>query len=212
MGPKRNPKRRRRRNRQSRVAAATQPVVIYSSLKAETENVPMVKGFTVNDFLSDNTYAYELEHLTVQLMPPALVVDAPSWTSVATCVAQVYGYFKQDESLQRLPMTTWRALSTTQPTIMKFNRKHIKSHIYVGGFVPITIVNSDAMFGIHALWTSGSESSAADTLKMKLDCTVRSQFKFSSDLSIAPVSVNSSDRHMAVHMASIDLKTKLKLE
>lgn len=206
MGPKRNSRRNNRNHHDRRLAY--QPVVVYSQLSPAAENVIMAKNFSITDFLSDNTYSYDIESITITMMAPATVVKSPNWTSVNNVTAQIYGFMQQDSTLQRLTMTTWRQLSTTQPTHFHFNRKFIMRHIYAGGLVPITNINADSLFGIHALWVSGSSGTPTD-LEMQIDATVRVTFKFGFDIQIGQVTANSSEKHMVKHMASLTLKDKI---
>merc|ERR1712232_1393373 len=122
----------------------------------------------------------------MSMMAPSIVVAGTNWSAVTNVSAQVYGYMQQDGTLQRIPMTTWRRLSTTEPTHFNFNRKHIMRHIYAGGFVPISNINGDLIVGVHAFWNSGSQNSSAE-LKMKLDVNCRILFKYSSDIQIGEV-------------------------
>jgi hypothetical protein len=147
----------------------------------------MTKNFTIEDFLTDNTYSYKLENLSIEVMaPPNVTNGSGQFTSVSLATLQVYGFMQQDSTLQRIPMTTWRNLSTTHPNVYSFNRAYINKHIYAGGFVPITNVNNDNMFGVHAVWTSGSKN-ADSSLEMKMDVRVRAIFSLNQDLQIGAI-------------------------
>jgi hypothetical protein len=183
-----NSRRRRGGNANAAKKDVLYPVVIYGALTPAAPDTIMTKNFKINDFLSDNTYSYRLQSLSIDLRSPAVVTNgAGAFTSVGSCVAQVYGYMQQDSSLQRIPLTTWRSLSTTNSTIFSFSKNILHKRIYAGGFVPITNVNSDDMFGVHAIWQSGSVLNGTADLKMNLTVRIRAQFVYYQDLQIGEI-------------------------
>lgn len=183
---------RRRRQERGNVHAARReplyPVVVYGALTPAAPDTIMTKNFKVNDFLTDNTYSYRLHSLSIELRSPAIVTNGTgNFTSVGFCNAQIYGFMQQDATLQRIPLTTWRSLSTTDPNVFAFSKNILHKRIYAGGFVPVTNVNSDDMFGIHAVWQSGSVLNGTSDLKMNLTVRVRAQFVYYQDLQIGEV-------------------------
>jgi len=167
----------------------TVPVVLFQQLSAGSENEIMSCSFKVSDVLAGMSaiYVYVLNHISVELMAPTQVVGSSAWTAVDQVLAQAYGYMSQDGTLQRTPMTTWRQVGTSRPTKFSFDKSYLSKRVYAGGFVPITNINGDLMFGLHALWNSGSVGVSAD-LKMAMNVKVRFQFTVSQDLQITQVS------------------------
>merc|ERR1712004_696154 len=115
-------------------------------------------------------------------------------------------------TVNRIPFTSWRQLSTANPTIFSFNRNYLRRKIYAGGFVPISSIDvepstkkSTKMFGVHASWSSGSSVTTTD-LKMKLDVNIQASFEWSQDIQLGQVIPGSSDRHLTLHMANLSLK------
>jgi len=186
MTHRRNNRRRRRMANHVPRGPITMPVVVYKDLPDMTVDTVQQAAFTAKDFLTDNTnYSYTLEHLCFEVVAPSQVTAASEWCAVDTLLFQVFGYMKQDEFLQRAPMSTWRSVDKRTKRFT-FNRNYIVSHIYVGGKVPITNINDDAMFGCHASWSSGSAAISASLL-MQLTVKVRCLFKLSQDLSITKI-------------------------
>jgi len=180
---------RKRMNNHVHRGPISLPVVIYKDLPDMSIDTVQQTAFTVSDFITDNTnYSYLLEHICLEVIAPTQVTAGSEWCSVDTLLLQVFGYMKQDELLQRNPMSTWRSVDKRTKRF-SFNRNYIASHIYVGGKVPITNVNSDAIFGCHASWSSGS-ANTAKSLLMRLTVKVRCIFSLSQDLTITKVNQN----------------------
>lgn len=163
------------------------PIVVYKDLPDMSIDTVQQTAFKVSDFLTDNTnYSYSLEHICLEVIAPSQVTAGATWCAVDTLLFQVFGYMKQDEMLQRNPMSTWRSVDKRTKRF-SFNRNYIASHIFVGGKVPITNVNDDAIFGCHASWSSGS-ANTAKSLLMRLTVKVRCIFSLSQDLTIIKIS------------------------
>jgi len=183
-----NNRRRRRMNTTMPMSPATLPIVVYKNLPDMPVDTVQQTAFTVSDFItSDAGYTYTLEHICFEVVAPSQIVSGPNWTAVDSLLFQVFGYMKQDELLQRNPMTTWRQVDK-RTSRFTFNRKYIVQHIYVGGKVPITNINADAIFGCHAVWSSGSAAELESSMSMRLTVKVRCIFKLGQDLTLAKIS------------------------
>jgi len=168
----------------------TKPVVLYVDLSPGAESTVMSASVQVQQVLAgaDAAYTYNLSGIHIELMAPSLVTGTggAGFAAVNMCTAQVYGFMQQDGTLQRNPLTTWRDLPTTKPAHFNFSKNYLKRRVYAGGFVPITNINEDEMFGIHALWKSGTPD-LPDTFKMQLTAKVRITFSLGQDVQITEI-------------------------
>jgi len=191
----------------------TKPVVLYVDLTPGSEATIMTASVNVQQALAgaDAAYTYNLSALHIEIMAPAIITGTggAGFCSVNMCTAQVYGFMQQDGTLQRNPLSTWRDLPTTKPAHFNFSKSYLKRRVYAGGFVPITNINDDQMFGIHALWKSGTPA-LSDSFQMQLTAKVRLTFSLGQDIQISAIN-SSFGRQMAEAHASFHVQPKCQI-
>lgn len=183
---------RQQGNHNGRLLPTINTTITADFADSTQQNRPTQKGITIADMLTgqNTVYAYRLSSLSVSLQAPTIIKDGNGVAPVQIR-AQVYGYMRQDDSLQRLPLCRWVNIPDDRPLNLTFPLSTLRNKIYVGGFVPVTVINSDLMFGVQYEWSSASEVTSP-TLKWNFKTTAR--WTISRDLTMTHISATGERR------------------
>lgn len=162
--------------RESRGISGRLPVSIILQLGLDGTTVQQ-NGITVNQLLTglSTTYSYAINSISIATRH-SYYMGSTMW--------QPYGYMRQDDSLQRSPLTAWRTSAQGPVSRCHLARPAIVESIYNGGKIPITIANDDLVCGVHARYVAGD----ATTHAIVAEFTFLFELSYSADLAIYVVS------------------------
>lgn len=189
---KNNSQKRAARSRRGAQRGTTSPTnlqtVVVKTLTGVSPSIQNQYSFKVNELLNgmNNTYAYRLTSLRVSVaIPREITVGEHSggqWVNpVVYSHAQLCGYMIQGDTLQRLPMTS--KLEIRPGSERTLSARDIQRNIYVGGMVPVTILNQDSVFCL--LFTYYTQHVLPTTSEHpNFTIVVHSQWKASYDIAV----------------------------